>query len=38
MIFDCVIISFLNISTFIEAKFEACGQLAEENFVQYGLT
>ena len=37
MKFDCVMISVLNISTFLEAKFEACGQLAEGYFVQYEL-
>lgn len=37
MKFDCVIISFLNISAFLEAKFEACGQPAEGYFVQYEL-
>ena len=37
MKFDCVMISFLNIPTFVESKLEACRQLAEGYFVQYEL-
>ena len=32
---DCVMISFLNIPTFLEAKLEACWQLAEGYSVRY---